>query len=42
VQYEPSDSPGVRTRRPDGGGAAVAEPRNDTEEGEPGADASSV
>ena len=41
VQYEPSDSPGVRKRLPDGG-AAVAEQRNDTEEGEPGADARSV
>jgi hypothetical protein len=42
VQYEPSDSPGVRKRLP---GAAVLEPRqperNDTE-GEPGADARSV
>jgi hypothetical protein len=41
VQYEPSDSPGVRKRLPGAGGAAVAEERNDTE-GEPGADASSV
>jgi hypothetical protein len=41
VQYEPSDSPGVRKRLPDGG-AAVAEQRNDTEGGEPGADARSV
>src|SRR6185295_18120188 len=38
VQYEPSQSPGVRKRLP-GGGAAVADQRNDTEEGEPGADA---
>jgi hypothetical protein len=49
VQYEPSESPGVRRQKRDGGGAAVLEPdapageqeRNDTE-GEPGADARSV
>src|SRR3954452_16582721 len=49
VQYEPSDSPGVRRQKRDGGSAAVLEPDapaaeqepNDTE-GEPGADARSV
>jgi hypothetical protein len=49
VQYEPSDSPGVRRQKGDGGSAAVLEPDapaaeqepNDTE-GEPGADARSV
>ena len=49
VQYEPSESPGVRRQNRDGGSAAVLDPdgaageqeRNDAE-GEPGADASSV
>jgi hypothetical protein len=41
VQYEPSGSPGVRTR-PGAAGAGVAEEQRNDTEGEPGADARSV
>jgi hypothetical protein len=42
VQYEPSESPGVRNRRPGAAGAGVAEEQRNDTEGEPGADARSV